>query len=110
MTKLEIQMNNTSNPNEKVLGEVMLEMYKMNDNIKEIIEGDIEHEDMTLSKCFEKLFDYAKANKTNNCYATAVFKIDAENPVVKIILNFYSLPKSWLEETQKTVSFFDMME
>lgn len=110
MTKLEIQMNNTSNPNEKVLGEVMLEMYKMNDNIKEIIEGDIEHEDMTLAKCFKKLYDYANANKTNNCYATAVFKIDVENPVVKIILDFYSLPKSWLEETQKTVSFFDMME
>ncbi len=124
MTRCEEQLKNIKNPNAQTVGQIILAIYGISSQAKEIIEQDLTVEDMSISKCFKKIEDYAKANKNGNCFSSAVFGIDAENPIIKIILDFYKVPSELLQETQdiqvenrqiqepqesSSVSFWDLM-
>ena len=73
-----------------------MEISKISKDAAELIEQDLEIPEMSLEKCFNSIYEYAKKNKKGNAFSCAVFKIDAENEIIKIILDFYKIPTEWI--------------
>lgn len=108
MNILEQQINDSEDQNVKMVGAVLKEICKLSADHEEIILQDLEVEEMSLEKCFQAIYNHAKENQTNGCFAAPVFGIDMDNPIIKIIFDFYKLPISEKEE-RETVSLLGLV-
>lgn len=122
MTNCKDQMKNLSDPNVQTVGHILLAIYEISPQAQEIIEHDLTIEEMNIQACFKKIEAYARVNKSGNCFSSAVFGIDVNNPIIKIILDFYKTPSEMLtgetisaketkaeEKSKDEVSFWDLL-
>ena len=98
MKLLKEQIRLSEKDGAKTVGYILLEISKISKDAAELIEQDLEIHEMSLEKCFNSIYEYAKKNKKGNAFSCAVFKIDAENEIIKIILDFYKIPTEWISE------------
>lgn len=67
------------------VGMVLIEICKANPLADELVAQDLTIEAMSLKKCGEKLYEYAKKNKSGNCYGMIPQIAD------KLIKEFYGI-------------------
>ena len=96
MTELLKQINAAKAQHVKALGEVLREIGKVSEQARTLIEQDLDNPEMSLERCGKALYDYASKNRSGNSFACAVFGIDPENAVIRLILDFYKIPPEWL--------------
>lgn len=78
------------------IGMVVLELAKSCHRAAELIGQDIDHKEMGLEACFKALYKYALQNKKGNAWNCGGSTIEADNPVVQVICEFYKIPVEWL--------------
>ena len=84
------------NPNAWAVGKILDEICRTNAKARELIEQDLDNPEMDLEKCFKALEKYAREHQTGGCWACPVTEVTPENEAVKVILDFYHVPKDWL--------------
>lgn len=84
----------------KAIGEILREIGRLCPKAGELIEQDLENPEMSLERCGKALYDYASKNRSGNSFACAVFGIDLENAVIRLILDFYKIPPEWLTDSE----------
>lgn len=90
------QIEKTKDHGTKTVRYILKEICKTSKQAEELILQDLTVPAMSLEKCFSAIYEYARKNKTEKCFSCAVFGIDSENEVIKIILDFYKIPNEWI--------------
>ena len=80
------------------IGEVVLLIAAASEQAAEIIAADLDNESMSIAKCFEALRDYARKHQSGGFWGCMCNSLDAENPVIQVVSDFYKLPKEAFEE------------
>lgn len=88
MLELKKQMQAASAPHVRGIGEILLYLGQQNEQIAELIEQDLANREMSINACGKVLYDYAKKHQKGGSWACAVFEMNPDNPVIKLILNF----------------------
>lgn len=78
------------------IGLVVLELAKSCPRAAELIAQDLDQKEMSLEKCFAALKAYAKAHQQGGFWGCMCNTIEADNPVVQVICEFYKIPAEWL--------------
>ena len=86
---------NAKNINERTVGGILTVIAGCSEEAREIIEQDLDNKEMSLGACFRAIEDYARKHKTGNCFACAVFGVEPENEIVRVICDFYKIPEGW---------------
>lgn len=102
--ELQKQIEKAKNPAIKAVGQILQKLAKANSKIAELLEQDLKNKSMSIEKCYKALEQYAKAHQVNGCFACPVFDLSAENEIINVILDFYKIPREWLEQP-KTQAF-----
>ena len=97
MDELNKQINAAKAQYVKALGEVLREIGRMSEQARTLIEQDLANQEMSLNKCGEALYEYAKKHKSGSSWACGVFGIDPDNEVVRFLLDFYKIPHEWIK-------------
>ena len=97
MDELNKQINAAKAQHVKALGEVLREIGKVSEQARTLIEQDLANPEMSLNKCGEALYEYAKKHKSGSAWACGVFGIDPDNEVVRFLLDFYKIPHEWIK-------------
>ena len=95
MEKLK-EMTGSASGCARTIGEMLLEVGRMDSRAAELIEQDLGNPEMSLEKCSNALREHARKNQKGSCWSCAVFRVDPENEAVKVILDFYKIPAEWL--------------
>lgn len=90
--------------NERQIGGILSVIAGCSDEAREIIEQDLDNKQMSLGACFKALEDYARKHKTGTCFACAVFGVEPENEIVRVICDFYKIPDNWYKHDPSSVS------
>ena len=96
MEKLLKQMTAAKTQHVKTIGEILREIGRLCPRAGELVEQDLDNPEMSLERCGKALYDYASKNRSGNSFSCAVFGIDPENAVIRLILDFYKIPPEWL--------------
>ena len=97
MDELNKQINAAKEQDVKALGEVLREIGRVSEQARTLIEQDLANPEMSLNKCGEALYEYAKKNQSGSAWACGVFGIDPDNEVVRFLLDFYKIPPEWIK-------------
>ena len=97
MDELNKQINAAKAQYVKALGEVLREIGRVSEQARTLIEQDLANPEMSLNKCGEALYKYARAHKSGNSWACGVFGLDPDNEVVRFLLDFYKIPPEWIK-------------
>lgn len=100
MLKLKKQMKAASAPHVRGIGEILLYLGQQNEQIAELIEQDLANREMSIKACGKALHDYAQKHQKGGSWTCAVFGMNPENPVIKLVLDFYKVPSAWVEGVQ----------
>lgn len=84
----------------KALGALLQEIARTSDRAAELIEQDLAAGGMNLSDCAAALKAHARKHAAGGFWGCAVFGVDAENPVVKFVLDYYKIPSDWVRTAQ----------
>ena len=90
--------------NARQMGEVVLMIAQADEHAAEVIATDLDNPEMSLQKCFDALYAYAKKHQTNNSWCCVCNRYDPENPVIKVVAEFYkiSLDSQAIGSTEQT--------
>ncbi len=99
---LKAQMAEAKQPHVYTIGQILMEVARTSERAAELIEQDLAVPEMSLEACGKVLKDYARKHQQNGCWACGVFGLDAENPALKVILDFYKIPSDWVFEKHST--------
>ena len=102
MENLSKQISAAKAQHVRTIGEILREIGRLCPKAGELVEQDLENPEMSLERCGKALYDYASKNRTGNSFACAVFGIDPENAVIRLILDFYKIPPEWLANNEPT--------
>lgn len=97
MLELKKQLEAAGAPHVRGIGEILLHLGQQNEQIAELIEQDLANREMSIEACGKVLYDYAKKHQKGGSWACAVFGMNSDNPVIKLILDFYKIPSAWVE-------------
>lgn len=87
--------------NARQMGEVVLMIAQENPHAAEVIAADLDNPEMSFDKCFGALYEYAKKHQKNNSWSCGGYDIDLDNPIIKVICDFYKIPaEAFGTETQ----------
>lgn len=98
------QIGETTDNGVKTVGYILQEMCRISSVAKALILQDLEHQDMSIEKCYKSIYEYAKKHKNSNCFSSAVFGIDTENEIIKIIIDFYKIPEEWFSKVTPSIA------
>lgn len=84
------------------IGQILMKLAEQSGQIATLIEQDLAVPELSLEACGKELLEYARRHQENGYWACAVFELDAENPALKVILDFYKIPSAWVFETHST--------
>ena len=84
------------------IGQILMKLAEQSGQIATLIEQDLAVPELSLEACGKELLEYARRHQENGYWACAVFGLDAENPALKVILDFYKIPSAWVFETHST--------
>ena len=96
-SELKKQLEAAGAPHVRGIGEILLHLGQQNEQIAELIEQDLANREMSIEACGKTLYDYAKKHRKGGSWACAVFGMNSDNPVIKLILDFYKIPSAWVE-------------
>lgn len=77
--------------NARQMGEVVLMIAQADEHAAEVIAADLDNPEMSLQKCFDALYAYAKSHQTNNSWCCVCNRYDPENPVIRVAAEFYKI-------------------
>ncbi len=96
MTLLKAQTENAKLPHVRTIGQILMQLAHLSERTAELIEQDLTVKEMSLEACGKALKEYARQNQEGGCWACGVFGLDADNPALKVILDFYKIPSDWV--------------
>ena len=104
MVNLPLLQNQMKNAKSYVytIGQILMKLAEQSGQIATLIEQDLAVPELSLEACGKELLEYARKHQENGYWACAVFGLDAENPALKVILDFYKIPSAWVFETHST--------
>lgn len=104
MVNLPLLQNQMKNAESYVytIGQILTKLAERSGQIATLIEQDLAVPELSLEACGKELLKYARKHQENGYWACAVFGLDAENPALKVILDFYKIPSAWVFETHST--------
>lgn len=88
----------TEDMGEKTVGGILSALAGVSEEVRELIEQDLDQKEMGLGACFAAIREHARKNQRGSYWACAVWGIDPENEVVKVILDFYKIPSDWVRD------------
>ncbi len=97
MENLRKQMRETERPYVRQIGAILLRLAEGSGKIAELIEQDLAVPEMSLEACGKALLAYARKNQEKGFWGCG-FELDKDNPVFKIIFDFYKIPSDWVFE------------
>lgn len=98
MLELKKQIQAASASHVQEIGEILLYLGQQNEQIAELIEQDLANREMSIEACGDALYAYAKKHQKGGSWACAVLGMNPENPVIKLILDFYKIPSAWVAD------------
>lgn len=78
--------------NARQMGEVVLMIAQADEHAAEVIAADLDNPEMSLQKCFDALYEYAKKNQKNNSWCCVCNRFEPDNPVIQVVAEFYKVP------------------
>lgn len=78
--------------NARQMGEVVLMIAQENPHAAEVIATDLDNPEMSFSKCFSALYEYAKKHQKNYSWCCVCNRFAPENPVIQVVADFYKVP------------------
>lgn len=78
--------------NARQMGEVVLMIAQENPHAAEVIAADLDNPEMSLQKCFDALYEYAKTHQKGGFWGCMCNRFDPENPVIQVVADFYKVP------------------
>lgn len=104
MVNLPLLQNQMKNAESYVytIGQILMKLAEQSGQIATLIEQDLAVPELSLEACGKELLEYARKHQENGYWDCAVFGLDAENPALKVILDFYKIPSAWVFETHST--------
>lgn len=97
MKNLRNQMEKTKLPYVRQIGAILLQLAEGSGKIAELIEQDLAAPEMSLEVCGKALKAYAQKNQEKGFWGCA-FELDKDNPVFRVIFDFYKIPSAWAFE------------
>ena len=77
--------------NARQIGEVVLMIAQADEHAAEVIAADLDNPEMSLQKCFDALYEYAKKHQKNNSWCCVCNRFDPDNPVIQVVAEFYKI-------------------
>ena len=77
--------------NARQMGEVVLMIAQADEHAAEVIAADLDNPAMSLQKCFDALYAYAKTHQKGGFWGCMGNRFDPENPVIKVAADFYKV-------------------
>lgn len=77
--------------NARQMGEVVLMIAQADEHAAEVIAADLDNPAMSLQKCFDALYAYAKTHQKGGFWGCICNSYDPENPVIKVAADFYKV-------------------
>ena len=96
MTLLTVQTQNAKLPHVRTIGQILMEVARLSERAAELIEQDLAVPEMSLEACGKALKAYARKNQEGGCWACGGISLDADNPAIKVILDFFKIPSAWV--------------
>lgn len=78
--------------NARQMGEVVLMIAQADEHAAEVIAADLDNPEMSLQKCFDALYAYAKTHQKGGFWGCMCNRFDPENPVIQVVADFYKVP------------------
>ena len=78
--------------NARQMGEVVLMIAQADEHAAEVIAADLDNPEMSLQKCFDALYEYAKKHQKNNSWCCVCNRFEPDNPVIQVVAEFYKVP------------------
>lgn len=78
--------------NARQMGEVVLMIAEHDAHAAEVIAADLDNPAMSLQKCFDALYAYAKTHQKGGFWGCMCNRFDPENPVIQVVADFYKVP------------------
>ena len=88
--------------NARQMGEVVLMIAQADEHAAEVIAADLDNPQMSLQKCFDALYAYAKKHQKNNSWCCVCNRYDPENPVIQVVAEFYKVPLDGVQPAAET--------
>lgn len=77
--------------NARQMGEVVLMIAQADEHAAEVIAADLDNPAMSLQKCFDALYAYAKTHQKNNSWCCVCNRFEPDNPVIQVAADFYKV-------------------
>ncbi|WP_270478670.1 hypothetical protein [Butyricicoccus sp. AF18-9LB] len=77
--------------NARRMGEVVLMIAQADEHAAEVMAADLDNPEMSLQKCFDALYEYAKKHQKNGFWGCVCNRFDPENPVIQFAADFYKV-------------------
>lgn len=81
---------------ENSIGGILIEICKKSLKAEELLAQDLTVAELSLTACGKAIYKYAEKHHKGNSWSCPVFELSIENPVIKVILDFYKIPPEWL--------------
>lgn len=90
--------------NARQMGEVVLMIAQADEHAAAVIAADLDNPEMSLQKCFDALYEYAKKHQKNNSWCCVCNRFEPDNPVIQVVAEFYkiSLDSQAIGSTEQT--------
>ena len=88
--------------NARQMGEVVLMIAQADEHAAEVIAADLDNPEMSLQKCFDALYEYAKKNQKNNSWCCVCNRFEPDNPVIQVVAEFYKVPLDGVQPAAET--------
>lgn len=86
-------------PYVQMAGEILTQMVHISERAAELIEQKLAVPELSLENCADVLLEYAKAHPDADCWVYDGTELDPDNPVIKMIMDFYEIPSAWVFHT-----------
>lgn len=93
---LKAQMAEAKQSHVYTIGQILMEVARLSERAAELIEQDLAVPEMSLEACGKALKEYARKHQESGCWACGGVSLDADNPAIKVILDFYKIPSAWV--------------
>lgn len=77
--------------NARQMGEVVLMIAQADEHAAEVIAADLDNPAMSLQKCFDALYAYAKTHQKGGFWGCMCNRFDPENLVIRVVADFYKI-------------------
>lgn len=88
--------------NARQMGEVVLMIAQADEHAAEVIAADLDNPEMSLQKCFDALYEYAKKHQKNNSWCCVCNRFEPDNPVIQVVAEFYKVPLDGVQPAAET--------